>query len=216
MRNCPEKNWIISILKPSPAFFTWHPCSCFIQWETEGSFKHLASSSETMAKRKTPTALPGSWILLRVMVCFDGSGEVWRGQHREPSLLQQTCPLSRFRDFTIHEWHLLLRFAQRYPYLALIAGLQFSLLTSTRESLQIPSKKKTVVPALILLTIFFSVKINFISYFQSTFLMHLIWATFPSSRPAPRTYWTLHQHLLLPFLFHQGNILVLARCSHFH
>lgn len=164
MRNCPERKWIISILTPSPAFSTWHPHSCFIQWEAEGSFKHLASNSEMMAKEKTPIAFPGSWVLQRVMVCFDGRGEVWRGQDREPILFTiNTSTLPRFRDFTRHEWHLLLRFAQRCPYLALVAG---PILPADFHPWVPPNPhhKTDCRPCINIVTIFFNVKINLMSW----------------------------------------------------
>lgn len=112
--------------------------------------------------------------------------------------------LSTFRDFTRHEWHLLLRFAQGYPYLALVAGLQFFLLTSTHESLQIPSKNRPYSLHLHCDQYFFCGN-KFMSCFQGTFLMHLIWPTFPSSRPALGPYWALQQHLFFPVSLLSGK-----------
>lgn len=125
------------------------------------------NTAEMTAHGKTPTDFSGRWIVPWVMACLDGSGEVWGELNSEsiPSITNMPTVSALTREFTRQEWCLLLSPIWRSSYLTtLVSSLQFSLRTSTHESLQISAKPHCSPYTFIMANIF-----SLMACFQCTF-----------------------------------------------
>ena len=110
------------------------------------------------------------------LACLDGSREVHAGGDSEsiPSITNTSTASILTRDFTRHEWCLLLSPAQRSYYLTtLVTSLQFSLLTATHESLQISAKTHCSPYTYIMANIFSSVACFQCTFFDASHLTYI-------------------------------------------
>lgn len=167
---------------------------------------------EIMANRQTPIDFPGSCIV--PWACLDSSGKVWGGWDSEsiPSITNMPTVSVLTRDFTRHEWCLLLSPAWRSSYLtALVTSLQFSLLTSAHKSLQISAKTHCSPYTYIMANIF-----SLLACFQCTFFdaRHLTYISL--FQACSRNLLDFAAPFFSCFSFTRRMVLLLARCLYFH